>query len=671
MAAPVPSVIDDTSLKKSTEDGGRLISGDSSSKGVRFSNTVDSSHPPEDPAQFFLDFAAQLSTFSQQSGKRERLVRKLRQQDTLLARATDRQFQYPSYLSRRKLAREEEMDQLAKIDEQLEQHKKRQIAFSKTFARMVANIDMVSQVRQDTDTSLVLAQRALKTAEAAIAQQKNINEEPTIKNIRSQLQSQFDKTKQLAQSLSENTSRLKGISSQYDSLNTQVVNISKASAKSPRRDMQDMSKCLEATEESFSTQCQLLEGRISELENRKATPSSDLDTLKSDIENLSYQLEKLREIQEQKDNEIDREFQRVDTGRVEISDKLSAEYALLKKEVEARILTFEEKETRQNLNAEIAKIRTAIKFQFERLGAHDVAVTSLESRYNKLSSEPIVRQMVASMQEMYPYASTAQKEIGVLKENLKELTNRLNAISAQLQAVDASQAVLKRIQDTEKLERATMIKDMNSEKNRISKSIEDVVARLGEMENITSGHLAKAIYQSEESLSKAKALEERLNIADKPESLGTLSDTQLNLTAVTPPTRNGNGTVPIMNYESEKTRLSGTSSTSSLSSSKRLLAPNRPVEPKGHRQDFRNPWEPSVTGQPNVRSPEAYTNNEAPRAAPFGNAPLSQRTSWPNSGDSLQHQASYPQLEGNSYRPYYSPRKRRRTNGFSSSDDDS
>jgi chromosome segregation ATPase len=55
------------------------------------------------------------------------------------------------------------------------------------------------------------------------------------------------------------------------------------------------------------------------------------------------------------------------------------------------------------------------------LNSMNQALLSLQSRYNNLTTEPVVRAMVQQMQLMYPYASTAQTEIRDVRAAVSEL----------------------------------------------------------------------------------------------------------------------------------------------------------------------------------------------------------------------------------------------------------
>jgi predicted nucleic acid-binding Zn-ribbon protein len=55
------------------------------------------------------------------------------------------------------------------------------------------------------------------------------------------------------------------------------------------------------------------------------------------------------------------------------------------------------------------------------LNSLNQAILSLQSRYNNLTTEPVVRAMVQQMQLMYPYASTAQNDIRNVQATITEL----------------------------------------------------------------------------------------------------------------------------------------------------------------------------------------------------------------------------------------------------------
>ncbi|EEP79293.1 predicted protein [Uncinocarpus reesii 1704] len=446
------------------------------------------SQPSQDPAQFFHNYATDLADFVEQTGKRERLVRSMKRKDALLSRATDRQFPYPSYLSRGRAVQAEQVEQLSKIDQQLDLHKKKQAEFSEMFHRMMAKDDSYQQLKRDVELSKANANVALHQAgklgeklnnvdidslvasmDIAVKELKRLEsvkqrfndieqkfshvspddilamkkELPQLKKMRSQLQSLHDKNSYTgAQSWKQLSADLAALKSQVNSLKDEVALTSTTGLQSAQSSVNSLSKRLEEIEESSTAQYQLLESRVAEVESRKGPK---LSSIQSDMESLFSQLEKLRELQEQRDKEIDMEFQKLSLKLNKTIERLNDEHATAKKHTgeqsNRQDMIFAAHETRLAAiegrnNAEVVsdneKIMDILKYQSERLHGHDVAITSLENRYNRLSSEPIVRQMVASMQGMYPYASTAQKEIEQLKQDFKSHKDAVATISSDI-----------------------------------------------------------------------------------------------------------------------------------------------------------------------------------------------------------------------------------------------
>nr|KMM67284.1 hypothetical protein CPAG_03619 [Coccidioides posadasii RMSCC 3488] len=637
--------------------------------GAPHSATKDPRRKPQDPVQLFLDYATEISVFGREMGKRERLTQKVRQQEAMLNRAADRQFQYPSYLSRGKAMQKEQMDRLNKIDQQLDLHKKKQADLSEVFSHLMARNDTFQQLKLDVSScsnSIESATRGLKQVED-IRERLNKLEQKFHSKVEKELSSLRLLRSHCQSIVDRNRNTEKWNLTRCDLLEQRLSDIENKSASNTiQSEVQSLSRRLDETEELSAAQHQLLEGRVTAIENQKGP---NLNTLRADMENLFSQLEKLREFQDQKDKEIDNELQRLELGRSSSIEKLHSDYAMVKDQLgehlrtqdinnaahEARIMALEKRD-----NADVAQMHDALKYHSERLAGHNVAITSLESRYNKLSSEPLVRQMVASMQEMYPYASTAQKEIEELRKGLNDQAEMLNSISARLEAVQANQA-------GEKTERLSMIKDMNSERARINDSIKGAINRLDEVERVTAEKLAKVIFDSRE-LTK---------VCEKPERAASPS---VSLGANPPDTSSNREEIYVRTGRAPSRPSSQPSSRPSSNPPLNISTnmPHRPPSP--HEEELRIRSGPSP---PPLASRASFSRDDSPRdshredfrtASDFSppRAPMSMRTTGPPPNSDLHRRVSFPSrpppepyLErGDSYRPGSLPKKRRRGNGY-------
>ncbi|WEW56501.1 hypothetical protein PRK78_001946 [Emydomyces testavorans] len=693
-----------TPLDTTCEDGAQHTSPAKDPRRVLHANTGPH-EPPPDPAQFFLEFTDHLVDFMRATGKRKNLARKSRRQGALLNRAAERKFQYPSYHSQANVVKKGQMDQLSKIDQQLGLHKKKQAEFSQIFSQLVSKDEALPQMKLDIESSKSDAELALQKSQEAkdeldkihlgslagsldtaiaglkqigsVKQQiSSLEKQLDPKVLRPQLQSLSDRMRNTNATLLGHSEQLGNISADCNLLKGKISDIenqkasSTTNVKATQPESITLSKCVEEFKETYSAQYQFVEGRVTGLQNQ-------ITVIRSDIANLSNQLEKLRELQEQKDNEIDNELQRLSLERKNTIDKLIEDHVNLKKQLE-------EWQNRQDMIIAMREhINAELKYNSERLSGHDVALTSLENRYNHLSSEPIVRQMVASLQEMYPYASTAQKEIEMFKKHLQDYSEHLNAISAQLRTAELTQITLRKDQEAEKSERLTMVKEMNVERNRMHGSIKDAFDRLDEVERVTSEKLAKVISESAQFLTK---MEEMLAKVSENAEATDSPNAPLSLRATMP--HNGDTAVPDVNSDNEEIHVTPSYTSSSHTSFRRpsnteaSLHTELPHEPEDKREEFHirsgpSPPRPLANRKSMFQdgSPRgAYDDKERFHVRSDHSLPIAP-SAFASNGGSLHRRVTMPARQpadncphrpADLYRPGPSPRKRRRGN---SSDD--
>lgn len=643
--------------------------------------------PAQDPAQFFLDFTHQISDFTLDNAKKERLKLKAKQEDTIFQRATHRKRQFPSYLARARVFKRKQEDHLMNIDRQLETYKKRQTEFSRIFSQLVAKNGVDPQLKQDVEFSKANAALALKEAQAAQAKLGDFNmpafmnslqtavdglaqikateervakietELIELKNLQSDLHSLLKNTRDTPEALSKHEEEFKKVHAEQNSSGNKIANIELALVKLESF----WTKRLEEIESSFSAQRPPFDGRVADVEISNSTSfpgqqslaepgeklrSPDFNIFKSDIHNLFTQLEKLRELQELKDQEIDKELQRLDKGR------------------------------------DIAEIRDELGVVRGLTNGTTVAINSLERRYNHLTTEPIVRDVVEQMRIMYPFASTAQREIEELKQQYKLFNNNLHALTRQAQNADILVHSLKQEQDSEKSERLNMIKDMSAERDRLNDIIKNALGRIDgvqnninaaqstieedqakvaelqtkieearnkmeEVQNVTAVQIAQTMFETENAIKDIRAVEEK--VAKVSETLNSMNHSH-NVTTSERATNN--------NKSKEDMPTRGSSSASGppppLSTRNTMSSLGSPREPRSDREEFRIRRAP---GSPTLSVPTGPSSN---RARPTrGGGDLQRRTSYQSRAPS---DSSYGHIDA------YRPNNKRRRFGSDDSD---
>ncbi|KAL4745284.1 hypothetical protein BDW72DRAFT_59743 [Aspergillus terricola var. indicus] len=164
--------------------------------------------------------------------------------------------------------------------------------------------------------------------------------------------------------------------------------------------------------DDLSIQHKILEQRTAGLGEKDTA----IQTLKEKAKSLNARMDELIEIQRTKDEFY---FAEMDTLKKDLDNRLS------KTQQTQERLTESVKEAmlrvpREQLDPKVDGLFESVR----RLGADlepmKVALLSLESRYNNLTTEPIVQHMVRAMHEMYPSVDQIWKELTVHKQSLDQ-----------------------------------------------------------------------------------------------------------------------------------------------------------------------------------------------------------------------------------------------------------
>lgn len=188
------------------------------------------------------------------------------------------------------------------------------------------------------------------------------------------------------------------------------------------------------------------------------------------------------------------------------------------------------------------------------LSSFNQALLSLQSRYNNLTTEPLVRAMVQQMQLMYPYASNAQNEIRFIRaavSELEKLPPKIDMLTTQVDLRTKDIAALEqKVSDHEK-ERASsddkqerLVIHVKEERDNLKQHVQEQHERLRQHMEEQYGQLDKSIAAvKEESVSgmaevaaKVTKLEQVADwwaAAKRAERLSRLSDKEVTPKAAT------------------------------------------------------------------------------------------------------------------------------------------
>lgn len=155
------------------------------------------------------------------------------------------------------------------------------------------------------------------------------------------------------------------------------------------------------------------------------------DALNSKIEGLTARFNELCDMQAMKDDLQLSEMEQIKTSLNQHSEQFPKQFADLRNDFEhvstnnSRVLE-EVKRTANSSNPaatsqEVVEHSAAIQKLRQVVETVRVGLYSLEMRYNSLSTEPIVKNMVVAMQEMYPSAGALTEQVASLRAQVERM----------------------------------------------------------------------------------------------------------------------------------------------------------------------------------------------------------------------------------------------------------
>lgn len=461
-------------------------------------------HPPADIAQQLRDFATQISAIATTEAQRDIIAKRLRNEEESKAKADQREFQFPSVLSRHRSAMATSAGDKAQTEQKLEEHRNRRESLIQNLATSLGTAnEPPSQVRMREDIDVIrnqasragLAAQQLKEDLAKTMAQMESNNNTTHRELNS-----FNTRLGFAKESIDNLAATQSTPCKHEESIRSLEETLKANQETTSRRFEELSPTVSTpknlTEEGLAEPHSGWEDKMAALSNEQKSAKSALQT---DFQNLSDQFQTHRRTQETRDNTISDELETTQSSvqhlvaKVEtLSQSLSGTQRHIgdilqrpsSNAAQDDVVTTAStqmpapavhQQQRSNVDAGFESMRSNIAKQEQSVDALNVAVHSLQSRYNNMTSEPIVRQMVGQMQTMYPYASSAQKDIERFDGELKETTALVGALDSRLEAAEKSQTQAK-------TERDAFLKDMNSEKDRLLQHIETQNAKIKSVE---------------------------------------------------------------------------------------------------------------------------------------------------------------------------------------------
>ncbi|EGC48165.1 conserved hypothetical protein [Histoplasma capsulatum var. duboisii H88] len=470
-----------------------------------------------DPARSLGEFASHVTSIAAISVERERLKKRSQAESTDLRKASDRNFQYPSVAKRLKTGKEELDNELVRVDEKLKIHQKMQQELIKGLA---ANF-ISSQQQAQNRVELERMKNDLREIKSELHRVTNLQAgiTPTLDSLKSSIQSNDNKIAYTEQWKSSIEMELKNVRSELSTKQNDNKNVTESVVTSQSKSIEqkecqqqqtldsdlkltrdepklmepfakaherDSSKRLDALErvvsEHVKTGREVSEGAES-LMYPHSEPITDGCPQFGTPAEVTIQLQNLRQIQDAKDEAIADELDKYES-RIACLEEVMSKLKQMDGRNETNSQTVGT--SMHQMNAELERLRQAInglsqhvdnRFQLvenqsRTLQAHQIALNSLETRYNHLSTEPIVKQMVIAMQEMYPHASLVQQEIPIIHDKINRLTSALNSVRGDISAAENT--------------RSALISDMTAERDRMTQEIISLTSKIEELGSVRS-----------------------------------------------------------------------------------------------------------------------------------------------------------------------------------------
>ncbi|KLJ06312.1 hypothetical protein EMPG_10296 [Blastomyces silverae] len=501
-----------------------------------------------DPVRALEEFALHVASIAIISGERERLKKQSQAKSTDLRKASDRTFQYPSIAKCLKAGKEELDNELARVNEKLHIHRKRQTELIKELATNFnsqpqqppsqlelehmkrdlqetrAEMQHIKDMQGSITATLDSLKRSAQSNEDKIAHIKRSRSstETELTNLRSELYTRLDDHRNAIESMVTNQAksielttkaREEDFSKRLDNLDRMVIEHGKTCKELSEKTESELTT--KTREEDFSKRLDNLDRMVIEHGKTCKELSEKTESLTrphfEPVTNEAHavcasaevrdQIQNLRQIQEAKDEALADEL-----------DKYESRIARLEEGVGKLKQMGAQNETSSqalgigtpHVNAELERLRQAInglkqqvdsrlqgvENQSRVVEAHQIALHSLETRYNHLSTEPIIQQMVVAMQEMYPHASSVQQEIPNIHEKTNKLISELNSVRNDISTAENARRALI---DDMTAERDQMTQEISSLRTKAEELEKALRSRMDEVENVVATNLASVM----------------------------------------------------------------------------------------------------------------------------------------------------------------------------------
>ncbi|PWY94909.1 hypothetical protein BO94DRAFT_552898 [Aspergillus sclerotioniger CBS 115572] len=188
----------------------------------------------------------------------------------------------------------------------------------------------------------------------------------------------------------------------------------------------------------LSTMLKKLESRLQKLESDFSTQYKPDPTLGTKLQEMKDEHATLRKIQEMKDDlqfsEMEELKRAWETGAQEL-EKIQANQTRLEEELKGLI---QNQAIPAVVQEQIAGLSTGLRNTQHVVETVRVGLQSFEARYNSLSTDTIVKNMVVAMQEMYPSTAQLTEQISIIRGWFEREIPPMKATVERLQYIYAN-----------------------------------------------------------------------------------------------------------------------------------------------------------------------------------------------------------------------------------------
>ncbi|OJJ86759.1 uncharacterized protein ASPGLDRAFT_121097 [Aspergillus glaucus CBS 516.65] len=289
-----------------------------------------------------------------------------------------------------------------------------------------------------------------------------------------------------------------------------------------RRELNDINvgsiSAMKARMDSFSNHLSSLAGKVvtesptAQSVNGNTAPQINKDQVNQSMQALNGRMDELSHLQSMKDDFQFSEMEEIKKILAQQSEEfkgLRDGYGQVSTEIKAIAQSKPAAALRQ-----IQDLSGSLSVTQRVLESVKVGLHSLETRYNNISTEPIVKNMVAAMQEMYPSASQLTEQVTALRNSLDKDILPLKSTVEQLFKSHSSQVTQLQKDTAVQLEEKNRFK---TEHVRMEQSVAGLLERIKAQTSMPTQQQFNQLQSKVDSLSK-KINEQTFNISEQLKS---------------------------------------------------------------------------------------------------------------------------------------------------------